>query len=187
MMTKEMSGPARSTGHSGPISEMGNHLMKRWNRLAVLALSTLVTLGGTLQAQQAATATYSSEAMQNLVPLLQRGDNAGFRMEPATSRLFGGWLPRGNNAGNERWVPMLVMRDLEPANEYFVIAAGDNDAVDLDVRVLDPTGKVVGADSTTDKEAYVVFRPTRRQNYVIEMRLYNSRDNCVCIGAMLRR
>ena len=58
---------------------------------------------------------------------------------------------------------------------------------DLDVRVLDPTGTVVVADTATARDAVVSFKPSRQQNYTIQMRLYDSRDNSICIGAVLSK
>ncbi len=144
-------------------------------------------LSGGPVAAQGDVATYSKEAMDDLVGLLRKAAKDGFAMEPRTTTMFGGWLPRGRGEGNEPWIPMLTLRNLDPNKQYRVIAAGDNDTMDLDLRVLDPTGKVVAQDTTVLRNAEVTFRPTRQQDYVIELRLYNSNDNCVTLGAILRK
>jgi hypothetical protein len=160
--------------------------------MKILQLVVAALLGGYLVqggpvAAQRAVATYSKEAMSSLAELLDKAAKNGFHMEPSNATIFGGWLPRGRAQGNERWIPMLVVRDLDPEKTYRVIAAGDNDTKDLDVRIVDPTGKVVAVDDATARDAEVTFRPTRRQDYTIEMRLYDSTDNCVCIGAVMRK
>jgi hypothetical protein len=149
-------------------------------------------LGGSLMsagpvAAQQDVATYGKEAMDDLVGLLRKAAKDGYSMEASTSTMFGGWLPRGRKQGNERWVPMLTLRNLDPNKQYRIIASGDNDTIDLDLRILDPTGKVVAQDVTIFRDAEVTFRPARQQDYVIELRLFESRDNCFCLGAILRR
>jgi hypothetical protein len=153
----------------------------------VTAAAIVVLFQGGPVAAQGSVATYSKEAMDDLVGLLKKATKDGFVMEPGTTTMFGGWLSRGRGQGNERWVPMLVLTNLDPKYQYRIIAAGDNDTKDLDLRIVDPDGKVVVADTTTFRDAEVTFRPARRQNYTIELRLYDSNDNCVCLGAILRK
>ena len=160
--------------------------MKLLNLAVAVILGSWLLHGGEALAQKAV-ATYSKEAMDNLVPLLGKADAAGFKMEPSTTTMFGGWLPKGNGQGNEKWIPMLVLKNLDPNLAYHVIAAGDNDIKDLDVRVVDPTGKVVAADVAVARTAAVTFRPARVQDYVVEMRVYDSADNGICIGGVLRK
>ena len=53
--------------------------------------------------------------------------------------------------------------------------------------MLDPSGAVVVEDNLITRETEVTFRPTREQDYTIQLRLYHSRDNCVCIGSILTK
>jgi hypothetical protein len=160
--------------------------MKVLQCLVAAVIGFCLLQGGPVAAQKAV-ATYSKEAMNNLSLLLDKAARDGYSMEPSTTTVFGGWLPRGRAQGNERWVPMLIMKELDPNRLYRVIAAGDNDTKDLDIRIKDPTGKIVAVDDAVARDAEVSFRPARRQDYTIEMRLYDSTDNCVCIGAILRK
>ncbi len=160
--------------------------------MKVLHLAVAVILGSWLfhggeALAQRSIATYSKEAMDNLVPLLDKASKGGFAMEPSTTTLFGGWLPKGNGQGGEKWVPMLVLKNLDPNMAYRVIGAGDNDVKDLDVRVVDPTGKVVAEDVATARTAEVTFVPARIQDYTIEFRVYDSTDNAISIGGVLRK
>ncbi len=162
------------------------------NSVKALQLAVAVVIGSWLfhggeALAQRSIATYSKEAMDNLVPLLDKASKGGFSMEPSTTTMFGGWLPKGNGTGGEKWIPMIVLKNLDPNNLYRVIAAGDNDIKDLDVRVVDPNGKVVIADVATARNAEVTFQPSRIQDYTIEMRLYDSTDNSIFIGAVLRK
>jgi len=118
---------------------------------------------------------------------LAKANKANFRMQTGISTIFGGWLPKGTGKGNEPWKEILVLTNADPNQEYRVIAAGDNDCKDLDVRVRVRGSDEVASDTGAAPEAEVSFRPTRRQDYVIEFRLYHSDDNCICIGALLHK
>jgi hypothetical protein len=160
--------------------------MRRFKFVLAAVVAASFLQGGPVAAQ-GSVATYSKEAMDDLVLLLKKAAKDGYTMEPRTTTIFGGWLPKGQGRGNEPWIPLLVLKNLEPNKAYRVIAAGDNDTIDLDLRIVDPDGKVVATDASTLRDAEVTFRPTRRQDYVIQLRLYNSTDNCVCIGAILSK
>ncbi len=159
-------------------------------KITSLILATLVggflASGGPVFAQ-GDVATYSKEAMDDLVGLLRKAGKEGYSMEARTTTMFGGWLPRGKGQGTETWIPMLVLRNLDPTKQYRIIVSGDNDTRDLDLKVLDPGGLTVAQDATVLRDAEISFRPTRQQDYTIYLRLFDSADNCVCIGAVLRR
>jgi hypothetical protein len=156
-------------------------------QLAVAAVVVGLLCAGQAAAQ-GSVATYTKEAMDDLIPLLNKASKDGFTMEPRTTTIFGGWLPKGSKTGNEAWIPVLTLKSLDPNKQYRIVASGDNDTVDLDLRIVDPSnGKVVAQDTTVLRDAEVTFRPARQQDYVIQLRLYDSRDNCVCLGAILRK
>lgn len=160
--------------------------MKILRYIVAVGVGACLLSGGSVYAQRSV-ATYSKEAMENLVPLLAKAANDQFTMEPSTSTMYGGWLPKGNKTGNEKWISMLVMRSLDPNKQYRLIAAGDNDIRDLDIRVLDPNGKVIAEDVGVSRLAEITFRPTREQDYTIQMRVYDSVDNGICIGAIMKK
>ena len=157
----------------------------RTSYFAAAAMAVCLLNAGTVAAQ--GVATYSKEAIDDLANLLNKAEKDGFKMAARTTTMFGGWLPKGQKQGTEPWVPMLTVRNLDPMKTYRVVAAGDNDSRDLDLRIVDPTGKIVTQDVTVLRNAEVTFTPTRQQDYVIEVRLYDSRDNCFCIGGILNK
>jgi len=118
-------------------------------QLAVAAVVAGCFFQGVPVAAQGSLGTYSKEAMDDLVGLLKKASQDGFTMEARTTTIFGGWLPKGNKQGNEPWIALLVLRNLDPNKSYRIVAAGDNDTRDLDLRILDPDGKVVGRFAAT--------------------------------------
>ena len=136
---------------------------------------------------QQSIAAYGKEAMESLGHLLDKGARDGYKMEARTTTIFGCWMPKGEKSGNEPWVSVLIATKLSPNKAYRIIAAGDNDTIDLDLRILDPSGAVVVEDNLITREPEVTFRPTREQDYTIQLRLYHSRDNCVCMGSILTK
>ena len=136
---------------------------------------------------QSSVATYGKEAMESLGHLLDKSAKDGFVMEARTTTIFGCWMPKGNKTGNEPWLSVLTLTKASPNKSYRIIAAGDNDTIDLDLRILDPLGNVVVEDNLITREPIVTFRPTREQDYTIQLRLFHSRDNCVCIGGILTK
>jgi hypothetical protein len=156
-------------------------------RFLVVAAIAACFLYGEPTAAQRSIATYGKEAMDSLGHLLDKAAKDGFEMQPRTTTVFGGWLPKGNKTGQEQWISILIMNNADPAKQYRIIGAGDNDTIDLDIRILDPQGAVVAEDKAITREPAVTFRPTRQQNYTIQMRMYDSRDACMCIGAILAK
>lgn len=161
--------------------------MKRFKFFVVAAVVACGLIQGGPVAAQASLATYSKEAMDNLVGLLKKAATDGYTMEPNGTSIFGGWLPKGSKQGNEVWIPVLKLLNVDPNKSHRVIAAGDLDTKDLDLRIVDSDGKVVAVDDTVLRDAEVTFRPTRRQDYTIQVRIYDSTDKCICIGAILSK
>jgi hypothetical protein len=158
----------------------------RMLRLAVVVMvGVFISRGAPVRAQEQEVTTYGKQAMESLGNLLDKGKKDGFKMEAKKTTMFGAWLPKGNNAGNEEWITVLVLGAPDATKQYRILCAGDNDTIDLDVRVLDAAGGVVAIDPKADRECEVTFQPKGQQNYTIQMRLYNSKDNCLCMGAIL--
>jgi hypothetical protein len=158
----------------------------RWTLSPTLAILACVVFIASASAQRTI-ATYSKEAMDNLTRLLDKGAKEGYTFQLNTTLIFGSVLPQGNKTDKEPWIAALIITKADPNKTYRVISAGDNDADDLDLRVLDPAGKIVAQDTTTNRDGEVTFRPDREQNYTIELRLYQSKNRCVCIGAILTK
>jgi hypothetical protein len=161
--------------------------MKMLRLTALIAIAGLYLVNNKAAvAQPESTVTYSKEALTNLTPLLRKAGQGGFKLEVGAA-IFGGYMPRGRGQGNEPWLPVISLV-LDPNKQYRIIAAGDNDALDLDLRVVDPaTGAVIALDDRIDATAEVTFQPPRQQRYEVQFRLYDSRDHCICIGILLSR
>jgi hypothetical protein len=156
-------------------------------RLAVIVLFAAGLLPASPAFAQRTVAPYGKEAMESLGHLLDKAAKDGFAMPVATTTFFGCWMPKGDKTGKEQWLSVLVATKLSPGKTYRIIAAGDNDTIDLDLRILDPSGAVVVEDNLVTREPQVTFTPAREQDYTIQLRLYHSRDNCVCVGAILQK
>ncbi len=149
-----------------------------------VGLVGLVLLSGEPASAQSGTAKYTAQALTNLTGLVEKAEKEGFKSLPGLS-IFGGWLGKGVGEGS-RWVQMLSF-DLDPNREYRIIGSGDNDCEDLDLRIVDSEGKVVKTDDSTARGSEISFRPDRLHRYSVQMRLYKSRDNCVCVGLVLAK
>lgn len=88
---------------------------------------------------------------------------------------------------------------LFPGQEYIIIGAGDNAAIDVDIFIYDPLGNTVAFDRTTDASAYaklpldfpvdpdikidksvagtiISVRPYERERYTVTLRLRDSKS-----------
>ena len=160
--------------------------MKTFRSLVIAAVVAAVLPASPVFAQRSI-AAYGKEAMESMGHLLDKAARDGFTMEARTTTMFGCWMPKGEKTGKEPWLSVLTLTKGSPNKTYRIIAAGDNDTIDLDLRILDPQGNVVVEDNLVTRETEVTFRPTREQDYTIQLRLYHSRDNCVCIGGILTK
>lgn len=158
-------------------------ISSKWKLLGVLVGCLVYAAASSTAHAQSGSAQYSKEALDALVPLINKAEKDGYTMDTRSTTIFGGWLKKDD----KNWFAILTLTNLDPNREYRIVVSGDNDVRDLDVRVLDPQRKIVAEDVATDKSGSVTFRPTRQQDYTIEMRLYDSRDNSVCMGAWLRK
>ncbi len=68
--------------------------------------------------------------------------------------------------------PML--KNFERNGNYVIIAAGDEDATDVDIRVLDGNGNVLAEDMETDSLAVIEFNVDRDGQYRIEAELFEA-------------
>ncbi len=93
------------------------------------------------------------------------GVDNGYGYAPQIS-LVGTYMHQGDS------YPML--KNLERNGNYVIIAAGDEDATDVDVRVLDPNGRVVQEDRLVDSIAVIEFNVRRAGQYRIEVDLYEA-------------
>ncbi|MGE0529517.1 MAG: PPC domain-containing protein [Bdellovibrionales bacterium] len=147
----------------------------------VLAVSFVLVAVPQARAQEGQ-GKYITEATMRLMKLADKSNADGFEMKDNLFSIGGGWLKQGK----ETWVALFTI-SLVQGKQYRFLAAGDGDAKDLDLQIVDAKGKVVAEDVATNPEAIVNFTPPATGTYVIRLRLYDSRNNlpCACLGVVL--
>jgi hypothetical protein len=65
----------------------------------------------------------------------------------------------------------LYVERFEAGTTYLVVAVGCESARDLDVGIVDASGKVMTADTDADAAAAVVFEPTQSGRYVVAVNM----------------
>jgi hypothetical protein len=148
----------------------------------VLCLSCLGVLVGSrpAQAQGKASGTYLTEAVTrvtNLAGIAKLG-NYGYNHDIS---ILAGWVQKGGS--------LSFNLQLDAGAEYLFLAGGDNDAIDVDLEILDKNGKVVASDMRPDPEAIVTFRPRDTGRYTLRLILDRSQKNvpCVCVATILKK
>ena len=128
---------------------------------------------------------YVVEASERLSKIVQRGNADGYKLTDNNFSIGGGWLKQSQ----KDWVPLFTIT-LDQGREYRMLAAGDNDAKDVDLQIVDTTNnRVVAEDAGTEPTATLNFRPNNTQKYLIRIRLYDSDKNlpCVCLGIVMSK
>jgi hypothetical protein len=159
---------------------------KEWRSklpVAALSLGMLVLSAGKVSAQEKQ-GPYIAQASQRLIKLIDKANGEGYKLQDNKLSIGGGWMKQGN----ENWVTLYTI-GLEKGTAYRILAAGDGDAQDVDVQIVDANGKTVAADTKNDPDAVVDFTPTVSQQYQVRIRLYASRENlpCVCLGIVMSK
>jgi hypothetical protein len=126
---------------------------------------------------------YLAQASTRLIQLVGRSNADGFKLQNNSFSIGGGWLIKNNT-----WVPLFTL-SMEEGRDYRCLAAGDNDARDVDLQVVDPNGQVVAEDTGGDPEAVVNYRPKTSGKHLVRLRLYASEKNqpCVCLGLVMAK
>jgi hypothetical protein len=126
---------------------------------------------------------YLKEASGRLARLIGAANKQGYILKDKTLSLGGGWLTRSND-----WLPLYKVK-LEEGKKYRFLAAGDADAEEVDLKVVNADGKVVAQNVNTDPEAVVDFTPGATGQYAVRIRLYASMRNvpCVCVAIVMTK
>jgi hypothetical protein len=126
---------------------------------------------------------YVTQASQRLAGLISKANDDGYKLANNKFSLGGGWLKQG-----KEWVNLFTIT-LDQGKEYRILAAGDNDAMDVDVQVVDPDNinNALASDTARSSEAVVNFRPNNSKRYLVRVRLYASQENrpAVCLGIVM--
>lgn len=126
---------------------------------------------------------YVNSASARLVKLVNVGNKDGFKLANDTFSIGGGWLRRST-----KWTALYYI-NLVANKEYRVIAVGDMDAKDVDVRILDEWNNPIASDTLASPEAIVTFRPRSSGQHGVWIRVFDSIDSqpAVCISTVMIR
>jgi len=152
--------------------------------LGVCLAATLAVLGSeTRAAAQDNQGKYITQAAKRLTDLVGLSNEAGYTLAPDRLSVGGGWIRQGRDS----WVTLYTIK-LDAGKQYRVLAAGDNDARDVDVEVtFVKTGDVVAKDTKKDPTAVVNYSPKTTGMYMVRVRLFEARsdDPCVCLAIVM--
>ncbi|HZZ78690.1 MAG TPA: hypothetical protein VFE62_09235 [Gemmataceae bacterium] len=146
-----------------------------------VCLSGVVAFLGTASTSHAQQGQYVTQAAARLSKLIDAGNNAGYSLQNNSFSLGGGWLKK-----SESWVAIYSV-NLVKGTKYRFLASGDNDAKDVDLRVMDPEGNQVAIDDKVDLNAIVNYTAKTSGKHMVQIRLYDSNENlpAVCLSAMM--
>jgi hypothetical protein len=112
----------------------------------LLGLLSLVASDNIASAQDGQGA-YVTQSTARLTKLIDAGNKDGYTLQNNTFSAGGGWLKQSTTD----WVPLFYV-NLQAGKKYRFLAAGDNDAKDVDLEVQDAAGKQVAVDALSDPE-----------------------------------
>ena len=156
-------------------------LSSRGRIVAGACLLTVLVGAGRADAQQGQ-GVYVTQAAARLTKLIDAANKDGYHLRDNSFSIGGGWLKQSQT----EWIALYTVQ-LTGGKEYRFLAAGDNDARDVDLQVLNEKKDVVAEDAAIDPTATVNFRPAATGKYTVRIRLYQSQNNlpCVCLGIMM--
>jgi len=148
-------------------------------RVSVVAVGLLLLDAPRASAQQG---KYVEQASANLVKLINAANADGYRLRENSLSIGGGWLKQSTSD----WIKIFTI-PLKPNTSYRVLAAGDNDAKDVDVEVTNSAGKIVAIDGKVDPTAVASWTTKKGGDHTVRIRLYASKNNvpCVCMAIVL--
>jgi hypothetical protein len=125
---------------------------------------------------------FVTQAASRLTKLIDSANKNGYSLADNSFSIGGGWLKQSQ----EDWIPLYSV-NLKAGTTYRFLAAGDNDAKDVDLDVQDSNGTTVVKDDKTDPTAVVTYTPKKDGKYLVRVRLYDSRESlpCVCLSVMM--
>ncbi len=153
-----------------------------FRRLSLPAAVGLVLAGGaTAQAapaEQWAPGAYMEQALGRVMGAgLALDEKLDYGFDGDGFCLLGTLLrPEGATAFN---------RPLKKGETYAFVGAGDDDAKDVDLEILDEAGNVLASDTQEDSVPVIEFKPKKSGNYVIRVTLVDAADPCFCAVATM--
>jgi flagellar hook assembly protein FlgD len=127
---------------------------------------------------------FVTQTADRLSKLIGEGNKAGYSLSDNVSSIGGGWLKQSTSD----WIPLYYV-NLTGGKTYRFVAAGDNDAKDVDIELLDANNKVVAQDTGAEPTAKIEHTPDANGKYLVRIRLYASREDlpCVCMTVMMTK
>ena len=127
---------------------------------------------------------FITEASVRLTRLVATANKQGYGLQENAFSTGGAWVKQSK----DNWVVLYTVK-LEEGKKYRFLAAGDEDAKDVDLQVLDADGKVVAQDVKSDPEAVVDFTAAATGSYVVRIRLFDSENNvpCFCLALVMTK
>lgn len=125
---------------------------------------------------------YREQALNKLSDLIAAGQLRGYRL--TSTRVTGTVLKKDK----VYYMPLTDVQ-LRSDRQYLVVAAGDNDTLDLDAKIWNAAGDVVAVDAKIDPTAQVELPTGVQGTHSIYLRLYDSRNDlpCACAVAILEK
>jgi hypothetical protein len=155
--------------------------LSRCVRNVAIACLALFAIESRVVAQQGA---YITQAATRLGKLVDKANTQKFTLQPNSFSIGGGWLKKG-----DAWVSTYAVQ-LYEGKQYRFLAAGDNDARDVDLRVTDLKGEQeFAADVERKADAVVNFSPKTSGRYLVQIRLASSREgqDAVCLSVVMMK
>jgi hypothetical protein len=153
--------------------------------LAGVALVVLASSSSTATAQ-VKQGRFITETAARLQKLVDAANADGYKLQANSFSIGGGWLKQSE----KEWISIVNVK-LTAGKEYRFLAAGDADATDVDLRIVDPKNSdtIFASDAGTDPEAVVNYKPAKTGSYQVQIRLYNSKGNapCVCLALVMSK
>ena len=152
--------------------------------VAIACVASFVALVATDRAAAQGQGEYITQAAARLSKQVGKGNQDGFTLQENIFSSGGGWLKK-----SDKWVSLYTVQ-LNAGTAYRLLASGDNDAKDVDLRITDIKGdKEFAADTATAADAVVNFTPQTTGRYLIQIRLFDSRENldAFCLSVVMQK
>lgn len=152
--------------------------------VALACVASFVVLVATDSVRAQGQGAYISQAANRLGKVVDKGNQDGFSLQSNLFSSGGGWLKK-----SDKWVALYTVQ-LNAGTTYRFLASGDNDAQDVDLRITDLKGeKELKADTGTAADAIVEFTPNTTGRYLVQIRLYASRENldAFCLSVVMQK
>ena len=127
---------------------------------------------------------YVTQAAARLSKLVDKANKDGYELQDNSFSIGGGWLKKSND-----WVGIYSVQ-LTEGQQYRFLASGDNDAKDVDLRIMDLKGKTqYAADVDVAADAIVNFTPKASGRYLVQLRLFDSQGDvpAVCLSVVMQK